>query len=41
MAVCGLFVAVRGLSLVAENGDYSLLWLLLLQTTGSRVHRLQ
>ena len=41
VAVHGLFGAVRGLSLVAESGDYSLLWLLLLQSTGSRVHRLQ
>ena len=42
--LCWVFVAVRGLSLVAASGGYSLLWcvgcslrwLLLLQTTGSR-----
>ena len=31
-----VFVAVRGLSLVAATGGFSLQWLLLLQSTGSR-----
>ena len=44
LAVCWVFVAVRGLSLVAASGGYSSLqctgfslqWLLLLQSMGSR-----
>ena len=46
--LCWVFVAVRGLSLVAASGGYSsfaagfsLQWLLLLRSTGSRAHRLQ
>ena len=42
--LCGVFIAVRGLSLVAASGGYSLLrcasfslrWLLLVQSMGSR-----
>ena len=38
---CWVFVAGCGLSLVAASRGFSLLWLLLLKSTGSRVGVLQ